>query len=59
MTDPRIRLLYTRAELIGLGRCADCGWSVPEQGHHSECPARDEGGTDDGIDTRVRFPERP
>lgn len=41
VTDPRIRLLYTRAELIGMGRCADCGWHEPTQGHHNECPTRD------------------
>lgn len=46
MADPRIRLLYTRAELIGMGRCADCGWHEPTQSHHPECPTRDEGGAD-------------
>ncbi|WP_301121098.1 hypothetical protein [Mycolicibacterium fortuitum] len=42
MTDPKIRLLFTRAELIGMGRCPDCGWHPKTQGHHPECPTWDE-----------------
>ena len=38
MTDPRIRLLYSRRELIAMGRCPDCGWHPPAQGHHQACP---------------------
>ena len=37
MTDPRIRLLFTRAQLIGMGRCPDCGWHPKTQGHHPHC----------------------
>lgn len=37
MTDPRIRLLFTRAQLIGMGRCPDCGWHPKTQGHHPDC----------------------
>ncbi|MBP3087016.1 hypothetical protein [Mycolicibacterium fortuitum] len=42
MTDPKIRLLFTRAQLIGMGRCPDCGWHPKTQGHHPECPTWDE-----------------
>lgn len=42
MTDPKIRLLFTRAQLIGMRRCAECGWHEPTQGHHPECPTWDE-----------------
>lgn len=38
VTDPKIRLLFTRAELISMKRCPDCGWSPREQGHHPDCP---------------------
>jgi len=40
MTDPRIRLLFTRAQLIGMGRCPDCGCHPATQGHKTECPSR-------------------
>lgn len=42
MTDPKIRLLFTRAQLIAMKRCADCGWHPKTQGHHPECPTWDE-----------------
>ncbi|PQM45685.1 hypothetical protein C1Y40_04129 [Mycobacterium talmoniae] len=38
MTDPRIRLLFTRAQLVAMKRCPDCGWHPPTQGHHDDCP---------------------
>lgn len=41
MTDPKIRLLFTRAQLIAMRRCADCGWHPPTQGHHPDCPTWD------------------
>lgn len=37
MSDPRIRLLFTEAELAQLGRCPHCGWHPPTQGHHPDC----------------------
>jgi hypothetical protein len=38
MSDQKIRLLFTRAQLIAMKRCADCGWHPPTQGHHPDCP---------------------
>lgn len=38
MTDPKIRLLFTRAQLIAMKRCPDCGWHPPTQSHHPDCP---------------------
>jgi hypothetical protein len=38
MTDTRIRLLFTPEQLAGMGRCPNCGWHPPKQGHHPECP---------------------
>ncbi|UVT31615.1 hypothetical protein SEA_MASK_82 [Mycobacterium phage Mask] len=38
MTDPKIKLLFTRAQLIGMERCPDCGWHPETQGHLPECP---------------------
>ncbi|UVT31514.1 hypothetical protein SEA_SEJANUS_83 [Mycobacterium phage Sejanus] len=43
MTDPKIKLLFTRAELIAMGRCELCGWHPKTQGHHPECPTGDDG----------------
>ena len=37
MTDPGIRLLFTRAELIALKRCELCGWDPKTQNHHPNC----------------------
>lgn len=37
MTDPRIRLLFTPAELAAMGRCETCGWAPEQQGHHPDC----------------------
>jgi hypothetical protein len=34
------RLLFTRAELLALGRCPRCGWHPKTQGHHWACPTR-------------------
>jgi hypothetical protein len=41
MSDPRIRLLFTPAELAALGRCTECGWHEPTQGHHPHCTDRE------------------
>lgn len=38
VTDPKIRLLFTRPELAVMGRCVECGWHEPTQGHHPDCP---------------------
>lgn len=45
MTDPNITLLFTRAQLIGMRRCPDCGWHPKTQNHHPHCPTRNEGNT--------------
>lgn len=37
MTDPRIKVLFTADEIAALGRCPECGWHPPKQGHHPEC----------------------
>ena len=37
MMEPR---LFTRAELLALGRCPECGWHPRTQGHQRACPAR-------------------
>lgn len=42
MTDPRILLLFTPAELAALGRCQHCGWHAATQGHHTDCTHHDE-----------------
>lgn len=41
MSDPRIRLLFSRRELIAMQRCPDCGWHPKTQGHHPDCPTND------------------
>ncbi|AOT25814.1 hypothetical protein SEA_TORTELLINI_69 [Mycobacterium phage Tortellini] len=38
MTDPKIWLPFSRAELIRRGRCTGCGCH-PKQGHKPECPS--------------------
>ncbi|AGT12483.1 hypothetical protein HAMULUS_74 [Mycobacterium phage Hamulus] len=38
MSDPRIRLLFSRRELIAMGRCELCGWHPKTQNHHPDCP---------------------
>ena len=38
MTDPKIRLLLTPAQLKAMGRCEHCGWHERTQGHHPSCP---------------------
>ncbi|AWH14470.1 hypothetical protein HWB60_gp074 [Mycobacterium phage TChen] len=41
MSDPRIRLLFSRRELIAMQRCPDCGWHPKTQFHHPDCPNRE------------------
>ncbi|QHB41406.1 hypothetical protein I5J39_gp60 [Mycobacterium phage Megiddo] len=41
MSDPRIRLLFSRRELIAMQRCPDCGWHPKTQFHHPDCPQWD------------------
>lgn len=53
MTDPKIRLLFTRAELIAMKRCPECGWHPKTQGHHPECPTWDESATEPAPTTRT------
>ncbi|MDQ2638061.1 MAG: hypothetical protein M3Y83_14430 [Actinomycetota bacterium] len=47
MSDPKIRLLFTPERLAALGRCTQCGWHPPTQGHHQDCPT-----TEDEKDAR-------
>lgn len=37
MTDPKIRVLFTEQQIKSWGRCPDCGWHPPTQGHHADC----------------------
>lgn len=37
-----VRSLFTRREAISRRRCPDCGWHPETQGHHPECPNREE-----------------
>lgn len=39
---PDLWLPYDRPTLIGMRRCADCGFSPREQGHHPDCPTQPE-----------------
>ncbi|MFA5711997.1 hypothetical protein [Mycolicibacterium sp.] len=38
MSDPNIRLLFTPEQLRSFGRCDQCGWHPPTQGHDARCP---------------------
>ncbi|QBP31766.1 hypothetical protein SEA_PIPER2020_87 [Mycobacterium phage Piper2020] len=38
MTESKIWLPFSRAELIRRGRCPDCGWHPKTQFHHPNCP---------------------
>lgn len=38
---PDMWLPYPRRELIGMGRCADCGFHEPTQGHREHCPRKE------------------
>jgi len=42
MTDPKIRVLFSEAQLRSFGRCTGCGWHPPTQGHHPDCPNPEE-----------------
>lgn len=38
---PDTWLPYTRRELIGMGRCPDCGCHPEKQGHKPDCMNRE------------------
>ncbi|AVP42391.1 hypothetical protein SEA_MISHA28_83 [Mycobacterium phage Misha28] len=41
MTESKIWLPFSRAELIRRGRCPDCGCHPDKQGHKPDCPTRE------------------
>lgn len=47
MTDRRLRLLFMPDELRKLGRCPECGWHPPTQGHDPDCTREEADGESD------------
>lgn len=47
MSDPRMTSLFTPEQLRAAGRCTECGWHPPTQGHNPDCTRKDADGTGD------------
>ncbi len=41
MSDPRMTQLFTADQLRKMGRCTECGWHPPTQGHSDDCPDKE------------------